>query len=62
MAADSASVWKKMQENGSAGAADLMWNSMQFAREAFCRIKYDNDSTPFSIIKTFDNIGKKTVS
>lgn len=48
--------WHSIQENGSAGAADLMWKLEEFVQAAFCRIKYDNDTAPLVVVKSTKNI------
>lgn len=58
MDASSASEWKKLQMNGSAGAANLLNKWEAFGKEAFCRIEYTNTTTPFSFVKATKNISK----
>ncbi|KAF2364339.1 GPCR family 2 secretin-like, partial [Trinorchestia longiramus] len=56
MPPNSASEWKTIQANGSAGSANLMSNSVKFGRKTFCNIQYNNNTRPFTIVKSFDHI------
>lgn len=50
--------WQQIQSNGSAGAAGILNKLESFATEAFCRIQYDNNTEPFTTVKTTKNISK----
>ncbi|XP_018024745.1 uncharacterized protein LOC108680438 isoform X2 [Hyalella azteca] len=56
MSRESAGDWEKIQMNGSGGAAILMWNVISFSKEVFCRIRYDNNTKPFTKAQATENI------